>query len=104
MIRLSGLAVGTDIELRITGARPGEKLAEELSETEEESFPTAHPSILRLRPLPVAAPELRQGVGILEYLASIRDDEKVGALLHDLAFRRPVSLDLNGEELTVRPR
>jgi FlaA1/EpsC-like NDP-sugar epimerase len=103
MIRLSGLAVGADIELRITGARPGEKLAEELAETEEESFPTAHPSILRLRPLPVDGRELHSGISIIEYLASIRDDEKVGPLLHDLAAREPARVSLNGDELTVQP-
>jgi FlaA1/EpsC-like NDP-sugar epimerase len=99
MIRLSGLAVGTDIELRITGARPGEKLTEQLAETEEESFPTAHPAILRLQPLPVEGQELRRAVNLLEYLASLRDDDRVGQLLHDLAARRPVGLAFDDDEL-----
>jgi FlaA1/EpsC-like NDP-sugar epimerase len=85
MIRLSGRTVGTDIEVRITGVRPGEKLAEDLTETEEESTPTAHPSIVRLQPLPVDAQALGEGVATLGYLASVRDDAQVSSLLHRLA-------------------
>jgi FlaA1/EpsC-like NDP-sugar epimerase len=46
MIRLSGLREGDDIEIRITGLRPGEKLFEELYADEENHAPTAHPKIL----------------------------------------------------------
>ena len=35
MIALSGRRVGTDVEIRVTGMRPGEKLAEELCTPEE---------------------------------------------------------------------
>jgi FlaA1/EpsC-like NDP-sugar epimerase len=47
LIRLSGLEVGTDIEIRFTGARPGEKLYEELFFSSTNASPTAHPKILR---------------------------------------------------------
>jgi FlaA1/EpsC-like NDP-sugar epimerase len=50
MIRLSGRRVGTDIEIRVTGMRPGEKLAEELSSPDEVLEETSHPSIVRLVP------------------------------------------------------
>jgi FlaA1/EpsC-like NDP-sugar epimerase len=46
MIRLSGLRVGDDVEIRFTGLRPGEKLFEELYGAEEERLPTAHPKIM----------------------------------------------------------
>jgi FlaA1/EpsC-like NDP-sugar epimerase len=46
MIRLSGLRVGEDIEIEITGLRPGEKLYEELYDVVEERQPTAHPKIM----------------------------------------------------------
>ena len=45
MIRLSGLTVGKDIEIQFTGMRPGEKLVEELSTSQEELLPTAHRNI-----------------------------------------------------------
>jgi FlaA1/EpsC-like NDP-sugar epimerase len=49
LIRLSGLEVGTDIELRFTGARPGEKLYEELFFSSENAYPTDHPKVLRAK-------------------------------------------------------
>jgi FlaA1/EpsC-like NDP-sugar epimerase len=49
MVRLSGLEIGKDIEIRITGLRPGEKLYEELLANEENTIPTHHPKILKAR-------------------------------------------------------
>jgi FlaA1/EpsC-like NDP-sugar epimerase len=47
MIRLSGLEVGKDIEIRYTGVRPGERLYEERFFHTEDVEPTAHPKIER---------------------------------------------------------
>lgn len=49
MIKLSGLTLGKDIEIKITGLRPGEKLYEELLAKEENTLPTHHPKILRAK-------------------------------------------------------
>lgn len=49
LIRLSGLEVGTDIELSFTGMRPGEKLYEELFFGPADATPTSHPKILQAR-------------------------------------------------------
>jgi FlaA1/EpsC-like NDP-sugar epimerase len=49
LIRLSGLEVGGDIEIRFTGTRPGEKLYEELFFDSESAIPTDHPKVLRAR-------------------------------------------------------
>jgi FlaA1/EpsC-like NDP-sugar epimerase len=46
MVKLSGLELGRDIEIKITGLRPGEKLYEELLTNEENSQETHHPQIL----------------------------------------------------------
>jgi FlaA1/EpsC-like NDP-sugar epimerase len=46
MIRLSGLRVGDDIEVKIVGLRPGEKLYEELYDRGEAHRPTTHPKIM----------------------------------------------------------
>jgi FlaA1/EpsC-like NDP-sugar epimerase len=45
MIRLSGLELGRDIDIEITGLRPGEKLYEELLIDREQARPTSHPKI-----------------------------------------------------------
>jgi FlaA1/EpsC-like NDP-sugar epimerase len=49
LIRLSGLEVGSDIEIRFTGTRPGEKLYEELFFNSENAHPTEHPKVLRAK-------------------------------------------------------
>jgi FlaA1/EpsC-like NDP-sugar epimerase len=53
MIQLSGLEEGKDIEIKVTGLRPGEKLYEELLASEENTISTYHPQILiaKIRPI-----------------------------------------------------
>jgi FlaA1/EpsC-like NDP-sugar epimerase len=51
MIHLAGLRVGDDIEVQVTGMRPGEKLVEELLADDEPTAPTAHPAISRIEPV-----------------------------------------------------
>jgi FlaA1/EpsC-like NDP-sugar epimerase len=46
MINLSGLTLGKDIQIKIIGLRPGEKLYEELLNKEENTLPTHNPLIL----------------------------------------------------------
>ena len=53
MIELSGYKPDLDIEIKITGLRPGEKLFEELRHTDETHEPTEHPRIFKLRSEPV---------------------------------------------------
>ena len=45
MIKLSGLELGKDIQIEISGLRPGEKLYEELLSDAENTLPTHHPKI-----------------------------------------------------------
>jgi FlaA1/EpsC-like NDP-sugar epimerase len=45
MVRLAGLKLGEDIEIKYTGLRPGEKLYEEVLATKENTVPTNHDSI-----------------------------------------------------------
>ena len=49
LIRLSGLTVGNDIEIKFTGMRPGEKLYEEMFFSAENVLTTDHPKVLRAR-------------------------------------------------------
>jgi len=52
MIELSGYTPDVDIEIKVTGLRPGEKLFEELCHDEESDAPTEHPRIFQLRSEP----------------------------------------------------
>jgi len=49
MIKLSGLELNKDIQIKVTGLRPGEKLYEELLANEENTLPTHHPQILKAK-------------------------------------------------------
>lgn len=55
LIRLSGLEVDRDIEIKFTGVRPGEKLYEELFFGAEVAVPTRHPKVLSSRQADVTA-------------------------------------------------
>ena len=50
MIRLAGLRPDEDIQIEITGPRPGERLREQLWDEAEDHEPAGHPSISELRP------------------------------------------------------
>jgi len=49
MVKLSGLELGKDIKIEVTGLRPGEKLFEELLASSENTLPTHHPKILKAK-------------------------------------------------------
>ena len=97
LIRLSGRAIGEDIEVRITGARPGEKLTEELAEPEEVGAPTSHPSIVCLEPLPADLDRLRSSIAVLELAARVAEPDEVARLLEDVS--RGAELDLRTIDL-----
>jgi FlaA1/EpsC-like NDP-sugar epimerase len=81
MIRLSGLQVGIDIPIEITGIRPGEKLNESLRTPDEKVMTTTHPHINRLVPIKAPAEVF---AGELEELGSAtrrRDGDTVRELL-----------------------
>lgn len=87
MLHLSGLSERTsgrpdgDIEIVVTGLRPGEKLFEELLIASSTVEPTEHPRILKAfeRSLPLAAYEVL--LGKLARLAEQRDANGLKALL-----------------------
>jgi len=86
MIRLSGHKPGTDIEIEITGVRPGEKLAEELVALDEAQETTPHSSINRVIPIPIGDDRLEQGVLHLDYLVGKLADEECREQLRTLAL------------------
>ncbi len=99
MISLAGYEVGVDIELQVTGIRPGEKLEEELHVAEEKQQKTVHPKILRLNSIRVAEREVgliveRLGLALENSDdAAVREALCVGAAADDASVRRP---ELNG--------
>jgi FlaA1/EpsC-like NDP-sugar epimerase len=84
MIRLSGYSVGTDIPIRVIGARKGEKIDEELRAPGEAVHPTGHSSILRLSPMPLEADRFADGLSSLAEAAMKRDGELAKQLLFSL--------------------
>lgn len=66
MIKLSGLKIGKDIEIEITGLRPGEKLYEELLSDKEGTWATKHERILIARLDEVDANLLEQSLEQME--------------------------------------
>ena len=67
MIRLSGLTVDEDIEIAITGLRPGEKLFEELYDESERHVETPHEKIM------VAAGSVRSDMSVRQALKRLED-------------------------------
>jgi FlaA1/EpsC-like NDP-sugar epimerase len=90
MIRLSGREVGKDVEIRVVGMRPGEKLHEELRAPEEAQVPTAHPSIVALRPVTLPAGVLAEGIDRLCGHVRRREDDLTKDALFALVTRSDV--------------
>ena len=61
-VRTHGLEPHVDVEIRITGIRPGEKLLEELAYDSEDMLPTPHEAIRLWRSSPPNAVTMRQHI------------------------------------------
>ena len=85
MIRMSGQRVGEDIELRVVGTRPGEKLEEQLWLPDEGPESTQHPSVVRLRPRRLTPAQLAQVARSLRRLVSANAEDQIKADLFALA-------------------
>jgi FlaA1/EpsC-like NDP-sugar epimerase len=85
MVRLSGHQVGTEIPIRFSGRRPGEKLAEDLQNPEEQGSPTRHPSIVRLTATRIDPENLDKSTRELERLVAERLDEQAAQRMIALA-------------------
>ena len=81
MIRLSGRIPGKDVEIHITGIRPGEKLAEELSAANEQTAATEHPSISRLTGAVGDAAEVSIGLAELKQCVADLDGARCKEVL-----------------------
>lgn len=77
MIRLYGLIPGTDIEIRYTGLRPGEKLYEELWTKTENLLPTHHEKIMIASSVKPDSENIRQSFESLISLAKAGADDMI---------------------------
>jgi len=82
LIRLKGYIPDRDIKIVFTGLRPGEKLHEELFNSNEEYRPTEHPQIFKVNS-PSPPPDLRGRLSTILSLTDL-DDTKCLMELHQL--------------------
>jgi len=79
MILLSGLKVGSDIEIKYTGLRPGEKLYEELLATKENTIPTENKQIMVAKVRVYDHDEVAKPIEHLIEVAPSRNDMEIVA-------------------------
>ncbi len=89
MVELSGLTVRDelhpdgDIEIAVTGLRPGEKLYEELL-IGDNPQPTQHARIMKANEQFLSWPELEQKLNALSIAMSVNDVPVIRTILQDL--------------------
>jgi FlaA1/EpsC-like NDP-sugar epimerase len=88
MIRLSGKQPERDIRIEFIGAKPGEKLHEDLWNAEEKVAPSSHPKLLRATRKPIEAEWLDEGLTELEGMVERGETLDVIAKLAAM-FREP---------------
>jgi FlaA1/EpsC-like NDP-sugar epimerase len=86
LIRLSGFTPYEDIDIRVTGLRPGEKLYEELLIDGEGVMPTSHEKIRVLASLPVNREKL---LATYTQLLSSACRSDIGSLMQTLKYMLP---------------
>jgi FlaA1/EpsC-like NDP-sugar epimerase len=84
LIELSGLDPDTDIEIKFTGLRPGEKLFEELNHNTENMTPTSHAKIMRFIGAPQPLAQLQAGLAAVQAVAATQEAAQVKLAIHQL--------------------
>lgn len=84
MIRLSGRQPGEDIEIRITGLRPGEKLHEELFHTDEDLTDTRHDKVMLARSRKTDWDTLQASLVSFKQAVAQGDSASLEACIHKL--------------------
>jgi len=85
MIRYAGLSVDQEIKIEVVGARPGEKLTEELRAPDEALEPTPHDAILRIEPVRIDAGNLDRTVRHLVESARRSEDGETARVLLEVS-------------------
>ena len=84
MIKLSGFELDKDMEIKITGLRPGEKLYEELLTASENSLPTHHSKIMRAKVEPYPFDQVSTQVDELITLFNSQDNQRIVGKLKEI--------------------
>lgn len=77
MIKLSGLRLGIDIQVKITGLRPGEKLYEELLHDKENTIPTYNEKIMIAKVKEYELPFVEKAIDELLLINQEHDNFKI---------------------------
>jgi FlaA1/EpsC-like NDP-sugar epimerase len=85
LIRLSGRTPDRDVEIKIVGARPGEKLVEEIVDLTDDPMPSPHPGIRAARPPRPSSAKIRSSVRALQRLADAGLVEELAAHMKSVA-------------------
>jgi len=94
LIRLSGLRVGEDIEVQVTGLRPGEKLYEELYDAAESHGRTAHSKIMVADCTRRHVLEVIRDIGYLESMLDEPNETLKAALQEVIPIQRPATISI----------
>jgi len=84
MIKLSGLEIGIDINISITGLRPGEKLYEELLNDKENTLPTHHPQIMIGKIIAYNHYEIKAAINNLINTAKTHDNFQIVKIMKEI--------------------
>jgi FlaA1/EpsC-like NDP-sugar epimerase len=102
MVRLSGLTLGKDIQIKFTGLRPGEKLYEELLTDQENTIPTHHPQIMIARVkeynLEEIGQEIERLIGDVEKQDDLEIVKKMKAILPEFISKNSIFEKLDALE------
>ena len=97
LIRLSGMTPYEDIDIVVTGLRPGEKLFEELLIDGEGILPTAHSKIKVLAPVHIEIQPIRDELALLYEAASTNSIHELIESLKRLVPEFKPTYSFNGE-------
>jgi FlaA1/EpsC-like NDP-sugar epimerase len=102
MIRLAGFTPDQEIEIKIIGCRPGEKLFEELFDETDKRISSPVPGVLGAVPEPIPLPTLRDAFARLQRYSERGNEASVVAVMRELLPRYEHEADLKTAAASTR--